>query len=239
MRRYFKEQADRIVDAADDFDQIDLSTIPLIFRPFDEAEILKPITHRHGLQLMIVGASSQLDLLDARKTAEIDPSDFAIDIPDAMLQRVLTSLEELESQAYWQAIQEETERRLATIIGEGVETGWSNWRISKEIRDQLGGFDARKRGMKIARTEATGALNAGHQAAYEELAADGLIESKQWLTIGDIAVRVEHEALSNAETPVGGGFDVGGTQAPYPGWRGLPARQRIHCRCTTASVIRS
>jgi hypothetical protein len=42
-------------------------------------------------------------------------------------------------------------------------------------------------------------------------------------------VRYEH---------VAGEFDVGGTQAPYPGWWGLPARQRIHCRCTKASVIR-
>jgi hypothetical protein len=151
LQKYFHGQALRIANAADDFDQIDASIIPLIFRPFDEAELLKPLTHRHGLQMMAVGAKAELDRMEAHKAVKLNPDDFGIDLPDNVLQRILASLEDLEAQPYWQAIQQETERRLATIINDGLETGWSNWRISKEIRDQLGGFDARKRGMKIAR----------------------------------------------------------------------------------------
>ncbi|NOY42725.1 MAG: hypothetical protein GXP26_12930 [Planctomycetes bacterium] len=70
--------------------------------------------------------------------------------------------------------------------------------MSVRIRDQLGGFAARKRAMKIARTETTGALNAGHEAAREDLYAAGLIVGKKWLTIDDNDVRAEHAALNSS-----------------------------------------
>ncbi len=40
-------------------------------------------------------------------------------------------------------------------------------------------------------------------------------------------------ALSGGtERQCGGDFSVGGSPAPYPGHWGLPAWQRINCRCT-------
>ncbi|NOY41585.1 MAG: hypothetical protein GXP26_07110 [Planctomycetes bacterium] len=91
--------------------------------------------------------------------------------------------------------------------------------------------------MKIARTETTGALNAGHEAAREDLYAAGLIVGKKWLTIGDDDVRASHVALSGSVAAPRQDFSVGGSLAPYPGHWSLPAGQRIFCRCTTASVL--
>ncbi len=109
--------------------------------------------------------------------------------------------------------------------------------MSVRIREQLGGFDARKRAKKIARTETTMGLNAGHEAEREELVAEGLVSGKQWLTIGDSDVRAEHAALSGNVVAPRADFSVGGSLAPYPGHWGLPAGQRINCRCTTISVL--
>ena len=50
--------------------------------------------------------------------------------------------------------------------------------MSVRIREQLGGFDARKRAKKIARTETTMALNTGHENEREELIASGLVTGK-------------------------------------------------------------
>jgi uncharacterized protein with gpF-like domain len=100
-----------------------------------------------------------------------------------------------------------------------------------------GNANAFKRAQKIARSETTGAMNAGHVAAMEELADAGLIKGKQWSAIGDRDVRQAHLALAGAIVGPRADFDVGGWAAPYPGHWGLPAEQRINCRCTVLSVF--
>ena len=76
------------------------------------------------------------------------------------------------------AIQSETGTNLADIIKESIDAGDSPYAMSVRIRELLGGFDARKRAKKIARTETTMALNAGHEAEREELIASGLVTGK-------------------------------------------------------------
>ena len=115
------------------------------------------------------------------------------------------------------AIQSETETNLADIIKESIDAGDSPHAMSVRIREQLGGFDARKRAKKIARTETTMALNAGHEAEREELIASGLESGKQWLTIGDSEVRAKHAALSGNVVAPREDFSVGGSLARYPG----------------------
>ena len=89
--------------------------------------------------------------------------------------------------------------------------------------EQLGGFDARKRAKKIARTETTASLNAGHEAEREELVAEGLVSGKQWLTIGDNDVRAEHAALSGNVVAPRADFSVGGSLTRILDIWGLPA----------------
>ena len=80
-------------------------------------------------------------------------------------------------------------------------------------------------------------VNEGREAEREERLSSGLVSGKQWLTIGDSDVRAEHAALSGEVVAPRADFSVGGSPAPYPGHWGLPAGQRINCRCTTISVL--
>ena len=80
-------------------------------------------------------------------------------------------------------------------------------------------------------------VNEGREAEREELLSSGMVSGKQWLTIGHADVRAEHAALSGNVVAPRADFSVGGSLAPYPGHWGLPAGQRINCRCTTISVL--
>jgi hypothetical protein len=232
LLKYLQGQAGRVAEALADFDQITPSIVPLIFRADDEAELLRPIVHSNLLGMMAIGARDEFDTARPGKSAGLEqvPSSEAV-------ARIGQALEELEAQPYWRAIQAETETRLTEVIRLGLENQSGNYRIGMDIREHLGGFPANKRAQKIARTEVTGALNAGHEASRQVLYNEGLLLGKRWLTVGDRDVRTSHDALNQATAGPAEDFDVGGYSAPYPGWWGLPAQQRIHCRCTTISVL--
>lgn len=234
LRDYFRGQAKRVADELADFDEITPSVVPLVFHADDEAEQLRPILHRNLLRTLVLGASNELEKLNNPEKAI---NDDLFELPEATRLRIRQALEELEGQAYWLAIQSETKKRLIDVIQSGIDDQASNYQIGIRIRELLGGFEANKRAQKIARTEVTGALNAGHEAAREELYASGLAIGKQWLTIGDSDVRLSHVELNNVAVGPAVDFDVGGYQAPYPGFYTLPAVERINCRCTTISVL--
>lgn len=238
MTDYFRSLAARIADALTNFDEITPAVVPLVFRPADEAERLRPIVRRHLSGLMALGVRQELAGIEARRDARKAADDlFSMDIPQAMLARIRQALAELEQQPYWLDLQRETEARLVEIILQGIEEGVGNYRIGMNIREHLGGKPANRRAQRIARTEVTGALNAGHQAAYDELADSGELRGKEWLTIGDSDVRQSHQALSNQVVGARENFNVGGYEAPYPGHWSLPPEHRIHCRCTTVAAL--
>ena len=244
LRAYFSEQADRIANASENFSGLTPDQVAVIFQPEVEHELLMPIVRRNLGALMIAGAQAELANVEARRGSEKMPDDVddilrqTIEgIPENVRQRIRVSLDEMSEQPYWRAIQSETETNLTDIIKESIDAGDSPHRMSVRIREQLGGFDARKRAKMIARSETTGSLNAGHQAAMEELSDQGLISGKQWLAILDRRVRETHIDLHNSVVAARADFSVGGSLAPYPGHWSLPAEQRINCRCTTISVL--
>ena len=106
------------------------------------------------------------------------------------------------------------------------------------------GDDAnRHRAAKIARTETTGALNAGHHATRQMLAEQGVVVGSEWLTIGDIDVRgnrpkdeFSHVIMHEVKVKIGKDFNVSGEKAPYPGHHSLSAGNRIFCRCLLVSI---
>jgi uncharacterized protein with gpF-like domain len=110
---------------------------------------------------------------------------------------------------------------LADIIQDGWSQGFSAYKISMQIREQLGGYEARKRAYRIARTETTGAMNAGHVAQMQSLGS--AVQGKRWLAIDDKDLRETH-SQANGQTVQGvdASFNIGGFDAPYPG--------TSHCR---------
>ena len=84
------------------------------------------------------------------------------------------------------------------------------------------------RSERIARTETTGAYNAGSiEAAHDEQAG-----VKIWLATGDDRTREEHLDASGQCVPVDDDFDVGGTMLTMPADPSGPPGMTINCRCT-------
>lgn len=88
------------------------------------------------------------------------------------------------------------------------------------------------RAERIARTETTGAFNAGAEAAYMEEGAG----AKIWVATADDRTRDTHLSAHGQCVPVGGVFAVGSGTLTYPGDPSGPAEEVINCRCTTVAA---
>ena len=115
---------------------------------------------------------------------------------------------------------EETKRRLAHTISQGIENKRGIPGLSRDIRNTFGDM-SKYRSELVARTETANALS---QASLDSMADMG-IDGKEWVTAGDADVSDECEA-NEAEgvIPVGQAFS-GGVMAPP---------QHPDCRCSLA-----
>ena len=130
-------------------------------------------------------------------------------------------------------------------IAEGAMAGESIPKIADRVRES---FDVtatpywRNRPTVVARTETVGAMNAGRQGAFTEVASDlGEPMEKGWLATmaGPTAQRTRptHRA-ADIGTPETGQrvaldmpFIVGGFPGMFPGDPELPAEEVVQCRC--------
>ncbi len=237
LRRFFEEQADRIADAAENVQGLSPEQVSLIFRADDEHELFMPMAKRNLANIMAAGARAELEHAESLSKAFDPETDIACGgLPAETRQRILAALDDVSEQDYWLAIQAETERNIVDIIQDGISQGFGDYKISMAIREHLGGFAARKRSLKIARTEVTGAYNAGHVAQMQTLGA--AVDGKKWVAISDDDTRESHSAADGQTVRgVDASFTIGGFEAPYPGHFALPAVERVNCRCVVLSVL--
>lgn len=237
LRTYFSKQANRMASSVLQADHPGTWLVPEIFNLQSEHKRLLKVVRR---PLLIMSARAAQETLyiakhnDDRKAMD----DFfhrgweiGFDLPELVLQSIRAAITDLTSQPYWIDLQQQTVGYLQDIIELGVEEGANAARIARQIREELGGSIARYRALRIARTETTGALNAGHEAAGDDLQRDGFTVMKQWSTTMDSDARPDHVSLNGSRVRQGEEFNVGGTRAPYPGHYSLPAAQRVNCRC--------
>jgi hypothetical protein len=245
LRSYFQEQADRLADALLSFDDPGPGVVRLIFQAEAEHQALMRTIRRPLAVIMGTGAAellSQAERLRSGKDFDFgfddEPWEILMDLPADIMASIRAELSELGEQDYWQRIQAVTETRLTDLIESGIDQGANAERISRRLREELGGFEARRRARMIARTETTGALNAGHQTAGEDLQNDGFSVSKRWSATLDDDVRQEHQDMEGVAVPVDAEFILpGGIATPFPGHWGLPAHLRINCRCSTVTRV--
>jgi len=205
-----------------------------------DAQIMA-ISTEHVLGSLATGAVSELnDFEEAKAAAAFSAGDVLIELPLPIQTAIQHELTTIMMQPYWGEIAETVLTDLAGKISAGINQGMSTREIALSVQGQngmLGRAASKHRAMRIARTEVTGALNAGHHTARADLVSQGLIRQMQWMTLMDNYTRGTHGRLNMKKTSAKGMFNVGGTKAPYPGHVGLPARERIHCRCTAVSVV--
>lgn len=155
---------------------------------------------------------------------------LSFELPPNVTRSVFKHTTEIMDKPYWKDMNDTAKDRMKWSIQEGVEEGKTLRQIAGDIQGDIGSDEVRAQ--RIATTELTGSLNAGHVVNGEEAEEAGVTIVKTWVTIGDDKVRPDHEESDGQVVEGSAGlFDVGGEQAPYPGFADLSADNRINCRC--------
>lgn len=137
-------------------------------------------------------------------------------------------------------IPEEVYREIAKAISDGTPEGESIPNIAARV-DQIltvSGSDTwENRSVTVARTEVTGAVNAGTLAAGAQRAiTEGRPMVKTWVaTVAGTSAgrtRPAHRLADGQAVPITDAFQVGGEPLQYPGDPRGSAGNVINCRCT-------
>ena len=158
------------------------------------------------------------------------------EMPAAIKDEVDRFTRSLLAQPYWGDQAPAVRESISKTISESLKAGDSNQEMIAKLNTTLGD-EASKRAVLIARTETTGALNAGQDIVRNKLAAEGLIMGKEWTAALDIHTRNAHVEAHGQKVAPGQMFTIGGEEARYPGDTMLSAEQRCHCRCAAISVV--
>ena len=129
-------------------------------------------------------------------------------------------------------IQETTQNRIATIVTQSADEGWSYNRTAKAISDEFVEFRVGKpqlhiqsRAHLVAITETADAYEAGNVMVVEEMEAIGLKMQKKWQTVGDDRVSIGCRTnQGNGWIPVGRAHSEGPQSEHPPRFPG--------CRCS-------
>ncbi len=206
-----------------------------IFNPNAWDEKLMETVEPFLLRGMFAGAAVELGLTHAAKQFDGLIDEFNPKLPDELLDAIRQFFDELIIQDYWKDINRTTLDNLSRALERGITEGDTISEMSSRVFAAMGDDANRHRAVAIARTETTGALNAGHHATRQMLAEEGVVVGSEWLTIGDIDVRgndpkdtFSHVIMHEVKVKIGKDFDVSGEKAPYPGHHSLSAGNRIH-----------
>jgi len=157
-------------------------------------------------------------------------------MPPAVQRGVDQFVKDTLAEDYWPGLADSVKADLERALKDGLDAGESGDDLADRVKDVLGPEGGKARAERIARTEATGALNAGADATRGELADLGLVTGKTWLAVLDKDTRDDHEEANGQTVGVNDPFKVGGEECAYPGDVNLSAGQRVNCRCVAVSV---
>jgi len=165
--------------------------------------------------------------------------DFVFEgLDEQTIQQIISTVESTFGTDYWKRlVNNHTRSRLRSLILGSIKEGLGPVQLSSLIEQDPSGLFNADRALAIARTETTGALNGGAWIERQQLLADGAIDGTEWLSTIDGVTRFSHVVADEQIIRQGELFRVGAEQAPYPAWHGLSAKERVHCRCSSASVI--
>lgn len=224
---FFKAQAKSIAKqarAAGDPESLKASDL---FSPAKWDAKLKQTVRAPWLRAAGRGAKLEQSLLPSGQKKRDDEDILgAFDIPDDVMASISRQLADTMRQPFWKNINRVTLNHLETAIARGIDEGDG---LDEMVKRLTGVVGSPARALSIARTETTGAVNAGHYSAREPLIEEGLITGSEWLSMGDDLVRDDHADANGQIIGPGEMFIVGGEECPYPGHWSLSAAQRCNC----------
>lgn len=175
------------------------------------------------LYLPAEGKSPDVDALRAKLPASVD------DEIDDFLKRSF-------KQPWWKDVPVRIREQAEDAVRAGLDKGEPTEAVVDRLTIALEDGN-RSRAENVARTETTGALNAGHEASRKELAEMGLITGKEWLSLEDKDTREDHADANGQRVKMDEQFEVGGEKCDYPGDQVLSPGQRCNCRCVSVSTF--
>lgn len=197
--------------------------------------MLRAATMGANIEAELMGLSERslgLRLSTKRATADVWEILDAANLNEAAAAGIRAQLAETMSQPYWDALTKSQRDRLSAAIARGIEDGRDVDSVTRAVQRALGPGTSKVTAERIARTELTGAINAGHFAQRTELMRLGTVAGSEWVCMFNNS-REDHEEADGQVVGYEQMFKVGDEEAPYPGHWSLSAEQRINCQCTS------
>lgn len=145
---------------------------------------------------------------------------FAIDDPTNRFMRIALK-----------AYGPDAKNNIRTALTKGLTQGKSYPDMARDLKDAVNRTNYQA--MRIVRTEGQTALQAGANDVYDQAEKQGIEGKVIWMATLDARTRDQHRQMDGKERGGDGMFTLpNGEKAPYPGFEGLSAENRIQCRCS-------
>ena len=129
--------------------------------------------------------------------------------------------------------------RLQVRLNSALDAGTSTAGLADIVKSVLSIAELKNDVTRIARTEATGAFNAGTLGAWQQSAKlTGEETDKVWIATRDLRTRHDHRAADEQRVDLFAPFIVGGFPMPFPGWPAAPPSEVINCRCSMIELLK-
>lgn len=172
---------------------------------------------------------------------EVDPDSIYIEFSQEM-RAAVDSWTAAREVGVWTQISEGTQIQLARAVSDGLADGLSIDDLTKLVRSRLTHYDD-VQARRVARTEATGAMNNGADASM----IDAEVPFHEWIRTIDRRTRgydpkrksrFDHYNASQT-VPLADPFVVSGQRLRFPGDTslGASAGNTINCRCSAAAAF--
>jgi len=254
--QYFRDSVKRFVDALLAIDWVPTPNnaehqaqllMTMAWDADAETRYLKESAIPTWVDAYVGGAFNELEVLraivpgrDAKTTAQDIADRLGIDVPDGVAigrapqwlqDAAVNSVIDTFQEDYWTDVPATTNFDIYYTLTHAISEGDSIRAIAAEINRQHGAQYSMSRALNVARTEMTGAMNAGHAAGMAQISNEtGIPMGKEWVSVLGSTTRPSHAAADGQQTADPDGlFTVGSYQAPYPGHHGLPAGERCNC----------
>lgn len=150
---------------------------------------------------------------------------FAFDVVDPKVVDAISKRELILSKST-----ETLRNRVKKTLEKGVENSETIHQLQDRLRNDFNSFSG-ARALMVARTEVAAATNTARNLTFQEEGVD----STEWITARDEAVRDSHAAQDGDKAAVGTPFANG---LLYPGDPAGDAGEVINCRCLAIPVVK-
>ena len=120
--------------------------------------------------------------------------------------------------------------QFSNAINQGLALGQSYTDMMRDLKKAVNLKNLQI--MRVLRTELHTAQEAGTAQGYREAIDQGIDGKVVWISTLDDRTRDTHQQMDGVYKDDDGMFRGAVGETPYPGWEGLPASERINCRCS-------